>query len=532
MGNFDEDFRALTGKSPFPWQRALFHRLHAGEIPVACDIPTGLGKTSVIAVWLLARSEVATLPTRLVYVVNRRTVVDQTTVEVERIRARLASAEHKRLDERLAGAGLKDLAISTLRGQMADNRAWSEDPSKPAVICGTVDMIGSRLLFSGYRIGFKGKPLHAGFLGQDALLVHDEAHLEPSFQTLLDNIVEEQKRCRDPWPLRVMALTATQRKPQDALGPAGARMARAVTTSATPREQQELRLRDEDYADPEIKKRIEATKRLSLHPHDANGLVEKVVAQVLTYKESKRAVLVFLRTVDDVGKAAVRLGRAGLRTERLTGTMRGYERDGLVKRSRVFNRFLPKDDRKTDPAEGTVVLVCTSAGEVGVNLSADHLVCDLSTFDAMAQRFGRVNRFGDRPDSEVHVFHPPAEGLEADGTPRTQALLATLAPPPARWQCLPEGARNVRSGGAQRCVCTGSTNRSCDRHRVRQVGVDEHSRRVAGPTSGERLLARRARVGTSDHAGGLAKRGRPDLGAATRAGSAGGAARRLSALAS
>jgi len=67
------------------------------------------------------------------------------------------------------------LAISTLRGQFADNREWSADPSRPAVICGTVDMIGSRLLFSGYGVGFKSRPLHAGFLGQDALLIHDEA---------------------------------------------------------------------------------------------------------------------------------------------------------------------------------------------------------------------------------------------------------------------------------------------------------------------------------------------------------------------
>src|SRR5207253_672575 len=103
------------------------------------------------------------------------------------------------------------LAISTLRGQFADNRHWSADPSRPAVIVGTVDMIGSRLLFSGYGVGFKAKPLHAGFLGQDALLVHDEAHLEPAFQDLLIAIEKEQERCNDFRPLRVMELTATSR---------------------------------------------------------------------------------------------------------------------------------------------------------------------------------------------------------------------------------------------------------------------------------------------------------------------------------
>jgi hypothetical protein len=67
------------------------------------------------------------------HVVNRRTVVDQTTDEVERLRANSKKA------------GLEEeLAISMLRGQMADNRAWSADPSRPAVICGTVDMIGNR----------------------------------------------------------------------------------------------------------------------------------------------------------------------------------------------------------------------------------------------------------------------------------------------------------------------------------------------------------------------------------------------------
>ena len=97
----------------------------------------------------------------------------------------------------------------------------------------------------------------------------------------------------------------------------------------------------------------------------------------------------FVRKVEDVDKVTKKLPRGSF--EQLTGTLRGKERDELVAKP-IFQRFLPKAAPKTE----TVYLVCTSAGEVGVNLSADHLVCDLSTFDSMAQRFGRVNRFGDR----------------------------------------------------------------------------------------------------------------------------------------
>lgn len=79
--SFDSDFQLLTGNAPFPWQRALFERIVVGDIPQACDLPTGLGKTSVIAIWLLALAQKPSLPRHLVYVVNRRTVVDQSTAE-------------------------------------------------------------------------------------------------------------------------------------------------------------------------------------------------------------------------------------------------------------------------------------------------------------------------------------------------------------------------------------------------------------------------------------------------------------------
>jgi CRISPR-associated endonuclease/helicase Cas3 len=220
--DFENAFHTLTGNKPFSWLRKLYEDwLVKGGFPSSCNIPTGLGKTSVVAVWLIAlANHPDKMPRRLVYVVNRRTVVDQTTNEVEKLRANLAATGLFDKLRPLCAIPLQDdespLAISTLRGQFADNREWSADPARPAVIVGTVDMIGSRLLFSGYGVGFKGKPLHAGFLGQDVLLVHDEAHLEPAFQELIETI-QQEKREREragqlPWrKLQVMALTATSR---------------------------------------------------------------------------------------------------------------------------------------------------------------------------------------------------------------------------------------------------------------------------------------------------------------------------------
>jgi CRISPR-associated endonuclease/helicase Cas3 len=98
------------------------------------------------------------------------------------------------LDELKKQLGLNDrrkLSISTLRGAHVDNREWLDDPAAPAIIVGTVDMIGSRLLFEGYGVSRKMRPYQAGLLGVDALIVLDEAHLVPPFAHLLRAIEQE-----------------------------------------------------------------------------------------------------------------------------------------------------------------------------------------------------------------------------------------------------------------------------------------------------------------------------------------------------
>ena len=378
---FDGLFEQLTGNLPFPWQRKLHRLFVTGDFRAVCDIPTGLGKTSVIYLWLLARAVNPTkVPLRLVYVVNRRTVVDQASDEARRLRDKLESSL----------LGELRVSVSTLRGELADSGDWWKDPSRPAVVIGTIDLIGSALLFSSYRAGMKHRPFHAGLLGQDTLLIHDEAHLSKPFQELLTAIEAQQGREKATLgkPFRVMALTATPNR-------------NSV-------EVERFKLTPEDHTDERVRKRLDAKKGIGFYQvgGEKAAVAEKVAELALRYKDREGlAILVFVRTLDDIERVAAQIRRAKVGDDDLkvlTGTIRGYERDQLVDTA-VFKRFLAGEKTAKN---NTVYLLANSAGEVGIDISADHLVCDLTPYESMAQRFGRVNRRGDG-NADIDIVHEP-----------------------------------------------------------------------------------------------------------------------------
>jgi Type III restriction enzyme, res subunit len=86
-------FRALTGKDIRPWQeRTLLQWIEQGPDSWGgiCSVPTGLGKSMLPVLGLIASAYVKKPPRRIVFVVNRRIVVDETfkiaTFVAERIR--------------------------------------------------------------------------------------------------------------------------------------------------------------------------------------------------------------------------------------------------------------------------------------------------------------------------------------------------------------------------------------------------------------------------------------------------------------
>lgn len=394
--------------APFPWQQDLLRVFIAGNIPSCLDIPTGLGKTSVIAVWLIARFLGAGVPRRLVYVVDRRAVVDQATTEALRLKGFVET--HPEIKAKLGVSN--GLLISTLRGQHIDNREWLESPASPAIIIGTVDMIGSRLLFEGYGVSRKMRPYHAGLLGADTLVVLDEAHLVPPFEKLLE----------------------TTSKNDSDLQPKGAKeralipKVKLLSLSATGRsDQPAFEIGEEDLKPGTVThKRLTADKKLIFDPLKEDEDLADALARnawnlcsngntttkIIVFSNKREVALKAKQAVEKLAKGDKKEGVAEVKisTQLLVGGRRVHEREQTVAWL-TDNAFLAGS--QTSLIQSAFVFA-TSAGEVGVDLDADHMVGDLVAWERMVQRFGRVNRRGEGKAKIIIVQEPPPKPTKAE----------------------------------------------------------------------------------------------------------------------
>src|SRR5690606_15581484 len=179
------------------------------------------------------------------------------------------------------------------------------------------------------------------------------------------------------------------------------------------------------------------------------------------FAQPAAAVLVFCnsrKTAVDVAEKLQRRvreahGKNAHGVELLVGERRVYERQRLPE-SEVFRRFLPRESDTPETCSIPAFLVATSAGEVGVDLDADHMVCDLVPWERMVQRAGRVNR---RPASthqaviEVVPVRLTSGKDEAETDIDDERLARLLAPfNRPEWAAAPDGTRNASAGALYR----------------------------------------------------------------------------------
>ena len=389
--DFAEYFNAIHGHDPFPWQQGLVEQLaREDRWPDVLDLPTGTGKTAALdaAVFhlaLQAHDRERCAPLRIVLVVDRRLVVDDAHRRAQKIAAALCEAmrcpeaarpvvaEVARRLQRLAGCDEPPLVAERLRGGAPLEHDWARTPTQPTILCSTVDQVGSRLLFRGYGVSNRMKPVHAGLLGEDSLILLDEAHLSEPFRQTLQAV-----RTTGGAHVTPVVLTATP----------GGDYERPFT------------LGQRDRAHPDLKRRIGAAKPARLmkpirsaepegtFAHAARALAERLrsggvaapaVGVVVNRVDLARAIFERLRaTVDTAVDCLLLIGRS---------------RD--VARREIESRLAPfRTGNEERATAAPLMVVATQCLEVGVDLDLDGLVTEAAPLDALRQRFGRVNRAG------------------------------------------------------------------------------------------------------------------------------------------
>jgi CRISPR-associated endonuclease/helicase Cas3 len=410
---------ACHGREPFPWQAALTaEALASGRWPELVDVPTGLGKTSMIdiAVFVAAATVGHTGAERLgrrrcFFVVDRRIVVDEAYDHAKRLSDRLAAAERDG-DGGVLGrvaAGLRAYApqarrpcaraenedllpVTRMRGGVSWSSAWLNRPDQPGIVLGTVDQVGSRLLFRGYGVSERRRPIDAALTGTDALLLVDEAHLAAALLTTT-HAVQRRDRLGVPVPgCTVIQLSAT-----------------ANTSGGAQRRVFALDV-EAHRADAEASRRLNAGKVLTVREATAKDcdkvLADEAQQQLERLRSSAgprgpaAAVLVVCNTVDRArkvhdllrGRILARRSPLDADCELLIGRTRPLDRPGL--QEAIINRY--GIARPAGRRAG--ILVATQTVEVGVNIDADALITESASWDALVQRLGRLNRLGRFPE--------------------------------------------------------------------------------------------------------------------------------------
>lgn len=405
--DFDALFAEVHGAEPFPWQRRLMREIaENGAWPEVLGLPTGSGKTAAIdiAVFHLAleadKGPARRAPVRIAFVVDRRLVVDDAYERAKTLEHALRNPPGP-VTARVVDA-LKQLSpdgppliARRLRGGIPREDDWARTPSQPTILCSTVDQVGSRLLFRGYGVSDSMKPVHAGLLGSDCLILLDEAHLAEPFRQTLEWVKVYQgdgwreRNIAPPWGVSLLTATpgtarsAFSLEEDDKQHPvlrrrlSAAKPARLIV-AVKPKSAAE----DEDDPATDLARRADALlaqlRKAREHFDDpANGVAVPAVAVVVNRVARAREVYKRLEHEHPDAESILLIGPA-----------RPVDRDGLA--ARLANVRTGADRTLDRP----LIVVATQCLEAGVDIDLDALITEAAPLDALRQRFGRLNRAG------------------------------------------------------------------------------------------------------------------------------------------
>jgi CRISPR-associated endonuclease/helicase Cas3 len=373
MESYSEFFFRITGKKPFPYQ-VRFHEEPAEATIVS--VPTGLGKTDAVIVdWLYRR------PTkRLVYCLPGRALTRQ-VAKVARERAREAGQK---------------LSVLELMGGSTDNEL-TLSPSEPAILVGTQDILVSRALNRGYARSPFRWPIDFALLNNDVTWVYDEVQLLGDALATSTQMAAFRSKFGTFGGAPSIWMSATfDRKWLDTVDFCGTDVSF-------------VELQSDDLKMEEVQKRLHAEKSISAVPAECR---------------SPSGCAAFVKQNHRPGSLTLVVTNTVLRAREIWAEL--SDLDPLL----LHSRFRPADravkmDRLLNNRAG--IVVSTQVIEAGIDIDADLLITDVAPWPSLVQRFGRVNRYGEKPGCRIFWIDRPL-------TSKSKALSGADELKPKDWE--------------------------------------------------------------------------------------------------
>ena len=385
MNDFSEFFKSTTssktaaaGFTPRRWQTDLASKDAMSDLLIR--IPTGEGKTiGVLSAWLFHRIEMdnKSWPTRLIWCLPMRALVEQTCNEATRLLENLGWQ--------------KEVSVHQLLGGITAQR-WYQEPDKPAILVGTQDMLLSRALNRGYGMGRAAWPRAFGLINSDCLWVMDEVQLmgvglatSGQIQSFWhrDNQIDAQVRVGRPRATWWMSATL---QPDWLRTPETGSLVDQISQNVV-----------QVPADARSGGQWEASKpitriEIESKPENQGQMILDQHREQAAHDDYGRQTLVVVNTVklarqlfENLQKAIAKDNPTDVEARLVHSRFRPAERKTWI------DDFLSRDTLKPDTNR---IIVATQVIEAGIDISATCLITELAPWPSLVQRFGRAARYG------------------------------------------------------------------------------------------------------------------------------------------
>jgi CRISPR-associated endonuclease/helicase Cas3 len=349
---FSQFFAERLGRHPYEYQS----HLASGPIQdCAVHVPTGAGKTAAVVMAWLWRRRQGDAPTRLIYLLPMRALVEQTYSVAKRL------------------AGAEAQVYKMLGGEVEEE--WESFPEVPSIVIGTMDLLLSRMMNRGFAMSRYRWPIPFALLSNDCLIACDEVQLMGNGLATTTQFAAWRAQYGTFRQVSTWWLSAT-------LDP---------KWLITPDHRYELNVvrLGQDDKDNGLQHRYSGMK-----------LIEQTAAATLSdlaYDRHKAGTLTLL-TANTVERA-----------QKLFTELAKRSKSSGIEILLAHSRF--RDSEKRDllqklesplPTAGRIV-VATQVLEAGVDLSARLLVTEIAPWASLVQRFGRCNREGTTEDARIVV---------------------------------------------------------------------------------------------------------------------------------